>query len=61
MPYVIHVANAGVHAAVKESPGLKLGVNVAAGHVTYAPVADAVGTPYVSVDEALADVPASVG
>jgi alanine dehydrogenase len=61
MPYVIHLANAGVHAAVKESPGLKLGVNVAAGHVTYAPVADGVGAPYVPVDEALANVPASVG
>jgi len=61
MPYVIHVANAGVHAAVNESPGLKLGVNVAAGQVTYAPVADAVGARYVPVDEALANVPATVG
>jgi alanine dehydrogenase len=61
MPYVIHLANAGVHAAVNESPGLKLGVNVAAGHVTYAPVADGVGAPYVPVDQALANVPASVG
>ncbi|HEY8624815.1 MAG TPA: alanine dehydrogenase, partial [Solirubrobacteraceae bacterium] len=61
MPYVIHVANAGVHAAVNESPGLKLGVNVAAGQVTYAPVADAVGARYVPVDEALANVLATVG
>ncbi len=43
MPYVIHLANDGVHGATEENPGLKLGVNVAAGHVTYKPVADAVG------------------
>src|SRR5437763_5608660 len=58
MPYVIHLANAGVHAAVAENPGLKLGVNVAAGQVTYAPVAEAVGVACTPVDEALAAVPA---
>jgi alanine dehydrogenase len=58
MPYVIHLANDGVHRATAESPGLKLGVNVAAGHVTYKPVADAVGVDYLDVDEALAGVPA---
>jgi alanine dehydrogenase len=58
MPYVIHLANAGVHAATADNPGLKLGVNVAAGEVTYAPVAQAVGVKYVDVDEALAGVPA---
>jgi alanine dehydrogenase len=58
MPYVIHLANAGVHQAVLESPGLKLGVNVAAGEITYQPVAEAVGTPCTPVDEALAGVPA---
>ena len=54
MPYVIHLANAGVAQAIAESPGLKLGVNVAAGQVTYAPVADAVGVTAVTVDKALA-------
>jgi alanine dehydrogenase len=58
MPYIVHLANVGVHRAVAESPGLKPGVNVAAGQVTYAPVAEAVGVPYVPVDEALAAVPA---
>ena len=58
MPYVIDLANAGVHAATADNPGLKLGVNVAAGEVTYAPVAQAVGVKYVDVDEALAGVPA---
>jgi alanine dehydrogenase len=59
MPYVINLASVGVHRAVADSPGLKPGVNVVAGQVTYAPVAEAVGVPYVPVDEALAAVPAS--
>ncbi|MDQ6836627.1 MAG: alanine dehydrogenase [Actinomycetota bacterium] len=58
MPYVVHLANDGVHGATAGSPGLKLGVNVAGGAVTYAPVADAVGVAHVDVDEALAGVPA---
>jgi alanine dehydrogenase len=58
MPYVVHLARAGVHRAMAENPGLKMGVNVAAGQVTYAPVAEAVGVPGVSVDAALAAVPA---
>ena len=58
MPYVIHLANDGVARAVAENPGLKLGVNVAAGQVTYAPVAGAVGVPHVDVDDALASVAA---
>jgi alanine dehydrogenase len=58
MPYVVDVANVGVHRATAENSGLKKGVNVAAGQVTYAPVAEAVGVPYVPVDEALAAVPA---
>ena len=44
--------------AVAENAGLKLGVNVASGQVTYAPVADAVGVPHVPVDDALAGVAA---
>jgi alanine dehydrogenase len=58
IPYVLDLAGRGVHGAVGASPGLKLGVNVAAGQVTYAPVAEAVGVPYVPVDEALAGVAA---
>ncbi len=61
MPYVIHLANAGVAQAIAESPGLKLGVNVAAGQVTYAPVADAVGVTAVTVDEALAGLQTAAG
>ena len=53
MPYVLAIATHGAAKAVNANPGLKLGVNVAAGQVTYAPVAEAAGVPYVEVDEAL--------
>ncbi|MCW2954922.1 MAG: alanine dehydrogenase, partial [Conexibacter sp.] len=53
MPYVLQLASSGVPAAIAANPGLKDGVNVVAGKVTCAPVADAVGVPYVPVDEAL--------
>jgi alanine dehydrogenase len=58
MPYVLHLARSGVNRAVAENPGLKLGVNVAAGQVTYRGVADAVGLPYTPVDDALERVTA---
>ncbi len=54
MPYVLHLARSGVQGALNENPGLMLGVNVAAGQVAYAPVAEATGLPYTSPDEALA-------
>ena len=54
MPYVLHLADAGrAPARSPRTPGCKLGVNVAGGQVTYEPVAEAVGVPYVPVDEAL--------
>jgi alanine dehydrogenase len=56
--YVLHIASDGVLGALSQNPGLKLGVNVAAGQVCYKSVADAVGLPYVPVDEALRSVPA---
>jgi alanine dehydrogenase len=58
MPYVLHLASAGVHGALADNPGLKLGVNVANGEVTYAPVAEAVGVQHVTLDVALEGVPA---
>jgi alanine dehydrogenase len=60
MPYVIDLASHGAVDAVAASGGLKRGVNIAAGQVTYAPVADAVGVPYVPVDEALGVASANV-
>jgi alanine dehydrogenase len=53
MPYVVHLASSGVRGAMEENPGLKLGVNVAGGQVTYSPVAEAVGLPVATVDEVL--------
>ena len=56
MPYVLEIAGHGVHGAIARNPGLRLGVNVVAGQVTYAPVAGAVGVPAADVEEALASV-----
>jgi alanine dehydrogenase len=53
MPYVLQLASEGMVDAVMASPGLKLGVNVAGGQVTYEPVAEAVGVGSVPVEEAL--------
>jgi alanine dehydrogenase len=53
MPYILHIGAAGVAAAISDNSGLRLGVNVAGGQVTYEPVADAVGAPYVPLEEAM--------
>jgi alanine dehydrogenase len=53
LPYLLDLANIGVRAAATANPGLARGVNVAGGHITYAPVAEAVGLPYTPLEEAL--------
>jgi alanine dehydrogenase len=53
IPYVLDLATAGVMRAIAQNPGLRLGVNVVGGQVTYQRVAEAVGVPYVPVGEAL--------
>jgi alanine dehydrogenase len=53
MPYVVHLAEAGVGAAARENPGLASGVNVAGGKVTYAPVAEATGHEYTPLFDVL--------
>jgi alanine dehydrogenase len=53
MPYVVHLASVGVASAIAENQGLRLGVNVAGGQVTYQPVAEATGVQYVPVEEAM--------
>ena len=58
MPYVLQLAALGAARAVEANPGLRPGVNVAGGRVTYQPVADAVGVPYAPAEEALAGVAA---
>jgi alanine dehydrogenase len=53
LPYVLHLADAGVERAARENPGLARGVNVVAGKVTYAPVAEATGQPYEELEDVL--------
>jgi alanine dehydrogenase len=54
LPYAIALADHGVAAATARDPGLALGVNVAAGGVTHAAVAAAVGEAHLPVEAALA-------
>jgi alanine dehydrogenase len=53
MPYAIALADHGLAEAIRRDPGLRLGVNVAAGHITHPAVAEAVGEEYVPVEQAL--------
>jgi alanine dehydrogenase len=55
LPYLAEVAGWGVAAAVERDPALALGVNTMGGHVVNEPVADALGTPYRPLAEALAE------
>jgi alanine dehydrogenase len=58
LPYVLALADHGVQGAIAKDPGLRPGINVAAGKVTYEAVAAAVGAEYVSPEEALGFEPA---
>src|SRR5215213_8930896 len=53
LPYVLALADEGLAGAIEKVPGLKPGVNVAAGKVTHPAVADGVGTDYTPVEEVL--------
>jgi alanine dehydrogenase len=53
LPYAIALADEGVAEAIRRNPGLRPGVNVAAGAVTHPAVAEAVGADCVSVEQAL--------
>jgi alanine dehydrogenase len=53
LPYVVALADHGVAEAAAREPGLRLGVNVAAGHVTHRAVAEGVGMDYVPPEEIL--------
>jgi len=53
MPYVLRLADHGP-AALQADPGFLAGLNVCAGRVTYAPVADAVGVDVAPPSTALA-------
>ncbi len=53
MPYAVQLADLGLEEAIRRNPGLRPGVNVAAGHVTHPAVAEATGNGYTQLDEAL--------
>lgn len=53
MPYALDLAAKGVHLALSESDALRRGVNVAAGHITYASVAHDLALEYVPMEQAL--------
>jgi alanine dehydrogenase len=53
LPYVLELADHGVRDAIAHDPGLRLGVNVAAGHVTHPAVAQDVGMDFKPTEEAL--------
>ena len=54
LPYVLALADKGVVGAIDADPGLRLGVNVAAGVPTHPAVARSVGEECVDVEAALA-------
>ncbi len=53
LPYVLALADEGLQGAIEKLPGLKPGVNVAAGKVTHPAVAEGVGVDYTPVEEVL--------
>jgi alanine dehydrogenase len=58
MPYVLRLADQGVHRALGADPGFMLGLNVAGGKVTYEPVARDQGLEFTPPAEALEAVAA---
>jgi len=53
LPYAIALADHGLAGAIERIPGLRPGVNVAAGKVTHPAVAEGVGMEYVPLEQAL--------
>jgi alanine dehydrogenase len=53
LPYAIALADEGVAGAIEKDPGLRPGVNVAAGKITHQAVAEAVGEDYTPLENAL--------
>jgi alanine dehydrogenase len=59
MPYLLRLADEGVHRALGSDPGFMAGLNVAAGKLTYEPVARDQGLEHTPPEDALAAVPAA--
>jgi alanine dehydrogenase len=57
MPYLLKLCDQGVHRALGSDPGFMRGLNVAAGRLTYEPVAQDQGLQYTAPEDALAAVP----
>jgi len=53
LPYVLELADYGVRQAVLRDPGLRLGVNVANGHITNPAVATSLAVPLTPLEEVL--------
>jgi alanine dehydrogenase len=53
VPYLAELARFGPAEAARRDPALALGVNTAGGHVTNEAVAEALGSPFTSVPDAL--------
>jgi alanine dehydrogenase len=60
MPYLVKLADLGVHRALGSDPGFMKGLNVAAGRLTYAPVATDQGLEFTPPADALAALPSAV-
>jgi alanine dehydrogenase len=58
MPYLVKLADLGVHRALGSDPGFMHGLNVAAGRLTYGPVAADQGLEFTPPEDALAAVAA---
>ncbi|MEI7625847.1 MAG: alanine dehydrogenase [Actinomycetota bacterium] len=56
MPYMLKLATSGVQQALAGDPGFMAGLNIAAGKITYEPVARDQGLDYTSPQEALASL-----
>jgi len=59
LPYVLDLADKGVRRAAEDSPHIAEGVNVVAGKVTYAAVAEATGHEHVPLFDALGEAAAA--
>ncbi|MBF0177433.1 MAG: alanine dehydrogenase [Magnetococcales bacterium] len=55
LPYILELANQGVHQAAAHDPALYKGINAAYGHLTSPPVAETFDHPWISVEKALTD------
>lgn len=54
LPYAVAIANKGWQQVAREDLGIKAGINIVDGQVTYQGVADAFGMDYLDIDDVLA-------